>query len=169
MKPFAPRGNTNTTARRFLWGSMLRRSRWTKPAPGRPARRRNSPNWWVSMAQCWCGVCPWPSRRSLCVVSALGYPNFSYANSLSNAYRINHTPRVSANEAPADVTIFLHHEMAQTPFYPSKLIFFCQVAAEGRCHAGVPFRHSGATQGGARDVRGGLRNQGAPLHQRHAG
>ena len=65
------------------------------------------------------------------VVSALGYPNFSYANSLSNAYRINHTPRVfSANEAPADVTIFLHHEMAQTPFYPSKLIFFCQVAAE---------------------------------------
>ena len=35
----------------------------------------------------------------------------------------------SANEAPADVTIFLHHEMAQTPFYPSKLIFFCQVAA----------------------------------------
>ena len=65
------------------------------------------------------------------VVSALGYPNFSYADSLSNAYRINHTPRVfSANEAPADVTIFLHHEMAQTPFYPSKLIFFCQVAAE---------------------------------------
>ena len=65
------------------------------------------------------------------VVSALGYPNFSYANSLSNAYRINHTPRVfSANEAPAEVTIFLHHEMAQTPFYPSKLIFFCQVAAE---------------------------------------
>ena len=64
------------------------------------------------------------------VVSALGYPNFSYANSLSNAYRINHTPRVfSANEAPSDVTIFLHHEMAQTPFYPSKLIFFCQVAA----------------------------------------
>ncbi|MEE2947035.1 MAG: TauD/TfdA family dioxygenase [Verrucomicrobiota bacterium] len=63
------------------------------------------------------------------VVSALGYPNFSYANSLSNAYRINHTPRVfSANEAPADVAIFLHHEMAQTPFYPSKLIFFCQVA-----------------------------------------
>ncbi len=64
------------------------------------------------------------------MVSALGYPNFSYANSLSNAYRINHTPLVfSANEAPADVTIFLHHEMAQTPFYPSKLIFFCQVAA----------------------------------------
>jgi len=65
------------------------------------------------------------------VVRAFGFPNFSYADSLSNAYRINHTPRVfSANEAPADVTICLHHEMAQTPFYPSKLIFFCQTAAE---------------------------------------
>ena len=65
------------------------------------------------------------------VVTAFGYSNFSYANSLSNAYRINHTPRVfSANEAPEHVTIFLHHEMAQTPFYPSKLIFFCQAAAE---------------------------------------
>ena len=65
------------------------------------------------------------------VVNALGLPNFSYADSLSNAYRINYTPRVfSANEAPPDVTIFLHHEMAQTPFYPSKLIFFCQTAAE---------------------------------------
>ena len=64
------------------------------------------------------------------MVSALGYPNFSFANSLPNAQRINHTPRIfSANEAPANVTIFLHHEMAQTPFYPSKLIFFCQVAA----------------------------------------
>ena len=65
------------------------------------------------------------------VVCALGFPTFSYADSLSNAYRINHTPRVfSANEAPADVTIFLHHEMAQTPFHPTKLIFFCQIAAE---------------------------------------
>ena len=51
------------------------------------------------------------------VVCALGFPTFSYADSLSN-------------EAPADVTIFLHHEMAQTPFHPTKLIFFCQIAAE---------------------------------------
>jgi alpha-ketoglutarate-dependent taurine dioxygenase len=50
---------------------------------------------------------------------------------LSNAYRINYTPRVfSANEAPSDITIFLHHEMAQTPIYPSKLFFFCQRAAD---------------------------------------
>ncbi len=65
------------------------------------------------------------------VVSAFNFPNFSYADSLSNAYRINYTPRVfSANEAPSDITIFLHHEMAQTPIYPSKLFFFCQTAAD---------------------------------------
>ncbi|HIM67769.1 MAG TPA: SyrP protein [Verrucomicrobia bacterium] len=65
------------------------------------------------------------------VVCAFGFPVFSYEESLSNAYRINFTPRVfSANEAPPDVTIFLHHEMAQTPIYPSKLFFFCQAAAD---------------------------------------
>ena len=62
-------------------------------------------------------------------VVAFGFPNFSYADSLSNAYRLNYTPRVfSANEAPPEITIFLHHEMAQTPIYPSKLFFFCQTA-----------------------------------------
>ena len=105
------------------------------------------------------------------VVSALGYPNFSYADSLSNAYRINHTPRVfSANEAPAEVTIFLHHEMAQTPFYPSKLIFFCQVAAEEGgatpvCRSDILWERLKVEYG----AFGGLRNQGTPLYQRHAG
>ena len=65
------------------------------------------------------------------IVSAFDFPNFSYADSLSNAYRINFTPRVfSANEAPSDITIFLHHEMAQTPIYPSKLFFFCQATPD---------------------------------------
>ena len=65
------------------------------------------------------------------VVSAFNFPNFSYVDSLSNAYRINYTQRVfSANEAPSDITIFLHHELAQTPVYPSKLFFFCQTAAD---------------------------------------
>jgi alpha-ketoglutarate-dependent taurine dioxygenase len=64
-------------------------------------------------------------------VSAFAFPNFKYEESLSNAVRIVRTPRVfSANEAPAEVTIYLHHEMAQTPIYPSKLLFFCEVAAE---------------------------------------
>ncbi|RDV28936.1 SyrP protein [Alteromonas aestuariivivens] len=63
--------------------------------------------------------------------AAFGYPNFTYQESLSNAVRINFTERVfTANEAPKDVEIFLHHEMAQTPISPSKLFFFCQSAAE---------------------------------------
>jgi hypothetical protein len=50
---------------------------------------------------------------------------------LSNAVRVNVTDRVfTANEAPPDTSIYLHHEMAQTPLYPSKLFFYCQIAAE---------------------------------------
>ncbi|MDE0576492.1 MAG: TauD/TfdA family dioxygenase [Opitutales bacterium] len=64
-------------------------------------------------------------------VQAFDLPGFSYDDSLSNAYRINYTPRVfSANEAPPEETISLHHEMAQTPIYPSKLFFFCQAAPD---------------------------------------
>lgn len=64
-------------------------------------------------------------------VGTFDFPNFPYDQSLSNAVRVNRTERVfTANEAPPDVTIFLHHEMAQTPVYPSKLFFFCEQAAE---------------------------------------
>ena len=64
-------------------------------------------------------------------VAAFKLPNFPYEKSLSNAVRINRTPRVfTANEAPPSVTIFLHHEMAQTPVYPSKLFFFCEKPAD---------------------------------------
>jgi alpha-ketoglutarate-dependent taurine dioxygenase len=64
-------------------------------------------------------------------VTAFDLPNFAYDESLSNAVRVNKTPRVfTANEAPPSVTIFLHHEMAQTPVYPSRLFFFCERAAE---------------------------------------
>ena len=64
-------------------------------------------------------------------VTAFGLPNFTYEDSLSNAVRKVYSPRVfSANEAPPETTIFLHHEMAQTPVYPSKLFFFCQKATE---------------------------------------
>ncbi|GAB5381326.1 MAG: TauD/TfdA family dioxygenase [Aliiglaciecola sp.] len=63
--------------------------------------------------------------------NAFDYPNFTYQESLSNAVRINFTERVfTANEAPKDVDIYLHHEMAQTPISPSKLFFFCQSAAD---------------------------------------
>lgn len=63
--------------------------------------------------------------------AAFGYGDFTYEESLSNAVRINRTPRVfTANEAPPDVEIFLHHEMAQTPIYPQKIFFCCLSAAE---------------------------------------
>ncbi|HIF33634.1 MAG TPA: SyrP protein [Planctomycetaceae bacterium] len=65
------------------------------------------------------------------LVRAFDMPNFAYNESLSNAVRVNWTDRVfSANEAPPDVPIYLHHEMAQTPIYPSMLFFYCQKAAE---------------------------------------
>ncbi len=64
-------------------------------------------------------------------IAAFGWPNFRYADSLSNAVRTNRTDRVfTANEAPRSVEIFLHHEMAQTPTYPSKLFFFCELAPD---------------------------------------
>jgi hypothetical protein len=66
-------------------------------------------------------------------VAAFELPNFPYYESLSNAVRVNKTPRVfTANEAPPEVAIYLHHEMAQTPIFPSRLFFFCeQPAATG--------------------------------------
>ena len=64
------------------------------------------------------------------LVQAFDQPNFAYVESLSNAVRRNRTPRVfTANEAPPSVSIYLHHEMAQTPIYPSRLMFFCEKAA----------------------------------------
>lgn len=64
-------------------------------------------------------------------VAAFGLEDFAYEDSLSNAVRVNRTPRVfTANEAPPSVAIYLHHEMAQTPIYPARLFFFCEKAAE---------------------------------------
>lgn len=64
-------------------------------------------------------------------VGAFNLPTFTYSDSLSNAVRRNRTARVfTANEAPNDVSIFLHHEMAQTPIYPSKLFFYCEQSAD---------------------------------------
>lgn len=64
-------------------------------------------------------------------IAAFDLPNFPYEASLSNAVRVVRTPRVfTANEAPPSVMIYLHHEMAQTPIYPSRLFFFCEQPAE---------------------------------------
>ena len=64
-------------------------------------------------------------------VSSFNYDTFTYEESLSNAVRINKTDKVfTANEAPREVEIFLHHEMAQTPTYPKNIFFFCKSASE---------------------------------------
>ena len=62
-------------------------------------------------------------------VEGYGEAGFTYEDSLSNAVRTNVTPRVfTANEAPPTTEIFLHHEMAQTPIFPAKLFFYCEIA-----------------------------------------
>ena len=62
-------------------------------------------------------------------IEGFGEAGFTYEDSLSNAVRTNVTSRVfTANEAPPTTEIFLHHEMAQTPLYPAKLFFYCEIA-----------------------------------------
>lgn len=62
-------------------------------------------------------------------IRAFDLDSFTYEESLSNAVRINKTDLVfTANEAPPEVSIFLHHEMAQTPLFPSRLFFYCEQA-----------------------------------------
>lgn len=73
-----------------------------------------------------------PDARAFdAAVVAYGEQGFTYAESLSNAVRVNVTERVfTANEAPSTTEIHLHHEMAQTPLYPSKLFFYCEIAPD---------------------------------------
>ncbi|MFK8054245.1 MAG: TauD/TfdA family dioxygenase [Woeseiaceae bacterium] len=64
-------------------------------------------------------------------IRAFGMDSFTYKESLSNAVRVNKTELVfTANEAPPEVSIFLHHEMAQTPLFPSRLFFCCEKAPD---------------------------------------
>ena len=62
-------------------------------------------------------------------IRAFDLESFTYDESFSNAVRVNCTELVfTANEAPPDVSIYLHHEMAQTPLFPSRLFFCCEIA-----------------------------------------
>ena len=65
------------------------------------------------------------------VLRSLPAEPFTYEESFSNAVRRARTDRVfTANEAPADVEIFLHHEMAQTPLAPRYLAFYAEQVAD---------------------------------------
>ncbi len=64
-------------------------------------------------------------------ITAFSFANFPYQESLSNAVRVNRTDRVfTANEAPSEIDILFHHEMAQTPIYPGVIMFFCEKPAD---------------------------------------
>lgn len=62
---------------------------------------------------------------------AVGYPNFAYEGAGGNAVRRNVVgDRVfTANESPPDRRIPFHHELAQSPTYPHRVLFFCDVPA----------------------------------------
>lgn len=64
------------------------------------------------------------------VTEGLGLEAFPYA--LGNAVRTRVVGDVvfTANEAPADRVIPFHHELAQTPQYPRRLLFFCDMPAQ---------------------------------------
>ncbi len=64
-------------------------------------------------------------------VAAFGLSNYSYSESFSNAVRVELTSRVfTANEAPSSAVIALHHELAQTPHFPTYLFFYCDRPAD---------------------------------------
>lgn len=64
------------------------------------------------------------------VSKSLGLENFPYA--LGNAVRTAVVDQVvfTANESPPEKPIPFHHELAQTPLYPSKLLFYCEKTAD---------------------------------------
>ena len=64
-------------------------------------------------------------------VEALAYPNFSYDGAGGNAVRRNVVgDRVfTANESPPERRIPFHHELAQSPRFPHRVLFFCDVPA----------------------------------------
>ncbi len=66
-------------------------------------------------------------KTSIRFVAAFGLPNFAYEDSLSNAVRINKTPRVfTANEAPPDVTILFSSRNGANTDLSQQLFFFCE-------------------------------------------
>ena len=63
-------------------------------------------------------------------IQAFKLKNLPYKDTFSNAVRYNRTDRVfTASEAPSTLSIFLHHELAQTTVYPSYLFFYCEKAS----------------------------------------
>lgn len=58
------------------------------------------------------------------------WQNLSYERSLSFAVRTPVLGRVCTTNDGRNGGLTFHHEQAQTPLYPSKLMFFCEIAAK---------------------------------------
>ncbi|KAI0566095.1 Taurine catabolism dioxygenase TauD TfdA [Gracilaria domingensis] len=71
-----------------------------------------------------------PETFAKIVEESLGLPNFPYE--LGNAVRtaIVGDRVFTANESPPEKPIPFHHELAQTPKYPAKLLFYCDRPAD---------------------------------------
>ncbi|PXF44520.1 Clavaminate synthase-like protein [Gracilariopsis chorda] len=71
-----------------------------------------------------------PETFARIVEDSLGLPNFPYE--LGNAVRtaIVGDRVFTANESPPEKPIPFHHELAQTPNYPAKLLFYCERPAD---------------------------------------
>ncbi len=65
----------------------------------------------------------------LCRVSSAGWQDLSYEDSLSFAVRTKLVGRVCTTNDGKNGGLVFHHEQAQTPKWPSKVFFFCEIPA----------------------------------------
>ncbi|EPS67856.1 hypothetical protein M569_06917, partial [Genlisea aurea] len=63
-------------------------------------------------------------------VEAFGYEDHPYMGGVANRHHV-YGRVYTTNEAPPQVKISYHHEMAYLPKYPSKLLFFCDLPPAG--------------------------------------
>eukprot|EP00968_Pinguiococcus_pyrenoidosus_P024876 scaffold5138_cov251-Pinguiococcus_pyrenoidosus.AAC.13 len=84
---------------------------------------------------------PLPSATDFSAfVEALGYEDFPYVGGAAVRTRV--APRVfTSNESPPSEVIPFHHELAQTPNSPGKILFFCGTAPPQGGE--TPILHSG--------------------------
>lgn len=66
-----------------------------------------------------------PEHFATFVESCLGLPNFPYVGGNAVRTAIVGDRVFTANESPPEKPIPFHHELAQTPYYPAAVLFFC--------------------------------------------
>lgn len=71
-----------------------------------------------------------PEHFATFVADCLALPNFPYVGGNAVRTAIVADRVFTANESPPDKPIPFHHELAQTPSYPSALLFFCSRKAD---------------------------------------